>query len=313
MEEEANNKTTNQEIGMFDLLKEIEGPEDSELYNSIKNITIKTIKHIESLYKNKENDPNYIDTDFSPLRFHRGDLIILAARPSIGKTAFALTLGNQIALNKNIPVGYISLGYSDDYFDDFFLGARFISINSDVPVQKIRHGMLKPSDIPKIQEAAKNLFDASIYLMNEPNSSFETLEWKTKILIEERKVQIIFINGFELFEELVDSEKDEYRINLESILGKLKKFAIEQHIPVIVELELPPAEEDNEPSLRDFKKYMIIPYLADMVLLLHRDRLREDDEKQDCKLKIVKNINSWAGDIPMIFNHKTSKFERYHN
>ena len=310
MEEETNNEDTILETGMFDFLKEKKEQEDSDLYKSIKNIIFNTIEHIESRYKSKHNDPDYIETDFCPLSFHRGDLIILAARPYVGKTSFALSLGNQIALKKNIPVGYISLGCIDGYFEDFYLGQRFISINSGVPVHKIRSGMLRVSDVPKIQEAAKTLFDAPIYFINEPNSSFDTFAWKTQLLIDTKQVQLIIINCFEMFEELVDSEKKEYRYNLESILEKLKKFAIEQHIPIILEVELPPAEKDNEPSLLDFKKCMIIPYMADMVLFLYRDSLHEAVINQDAKLNIVINKNGYTGDIPLLFYPEKSIFER---
>lgn len=270
---------------------------------------LNTIEHMETCYNSIEDSPDYIDTDFCHLRFHRGDLIVLAARPSIGKTSFAFSLGNHVALNKNIPVGYISLGCDSSYFDDFHTGAHFLSIELGISTTKIRNCMFTDSDFQKIKEAAETLSEAHIYLINEPNSSFDTLERKAKTLIKEKQVQLIIINGFESFEELVDSEKKDYRLNLEIILERLKTLAMEQHVPIIFEMEIPPAESDTEPSLRDFKKYMIIPTMADMVLFLHRDSSQEDYEKQDAEL-IVLNKNGWSGCVCTTFDPATTAFGR---
>ncbi len=75
------------------------------------------------------------------------------------------------------------------------------------------------------------------------------MERRARILIREKQVQLLIINGFESFEELVDSENKDYRLNLEIILERLKTLAMEQHVPIILEMELPPAESDTEPSL----------------------------------------------------------------
>lgn len=300
MEEENEKKDINLEISMFDFLKGKEDQEDSDIYKSMKNIMVNTFESIDSRYKSKTNNSDFIETGFCAIDFHRGDLIVIAARPSIGKTAFALSLANQIALHKKIPVGYISLGCTEETF----IGGHLLSINSGVPMTKINSGMFKVSDVEKIQKSGELLWESPIYLMNEPNSSFDTFAWKTQLMIDENQVQLIIINGFELFEELVDSEKEEYRNNLESLLENLKKFAVEQHIPIILEIELPPAESDTEPSLQDFKKYMIIPSMADMIILLNRSKEKEEE----AQFHIVKNLNEWTGTVELSYNPRTMSF-----
>ena len=302
MEEKNENKDINLEISMFDYLKGKEAQENSDIYKSMKNIMVNTFESIGSRYKSKTNNPDFIETGFCAIDFHRGDLIVIAARPSIGKTAFALSLANQIALHKKIPVGYISLGCTEETS----FGGHLLSINSGVLMTKIRSGMFKVSDIEKLHKSAEILWESPIYLMNEPNSSFDTFAWKTQLMIDENQVQLIIINGFELFEELVDSEKEEYRNNLESLLENLKKFAVEQHIPIILEIELPPAESDTEPSLQDFKKYMIIPSMADMIILLNRNREKEEE----AQFHIAKNLNGWTGTVDLTYNQNTMSFKK---
>lgn len=305
MEEENENKDINLEISMFDFLKGKEDQENSDIYKSMKNIMVSTFESIDSRYKSKTNNPDFIETGFCAMDFHRGDLIVIASRTSIEKTAFALSIANQIALHKKIPVGYISLGCTEETL----FGGHLLSINSDVPMARIRSGKLKVSDVEKIQKSGELLWESPIYLMNEPNSRFNTFAWKTQLMIDKNQVQLIIINGFELFEELVDSEKEEYRNNLESLLENLKKFAVEQHIPIILEIELPPAESDTEPSLQDFKKYMIIPSMADMIILLNRSKEKEEE----AQFHIVKNLNGWTGIVDLTYNPKTMSFNKGSN
>lgn len=279
--------------------------EDTFFYTSMKNIMQNTIESIKSRYNYRTSNPDYIDTGFCSMDFHRGDLIVISSRPSIVKTAFTLSLINQIAINRKIPVGYISLSGTEESL----FGKRLISINSGLPLVRINIGMLKTSEMGKFHESTSVLWKAPIYLISEPNINFDIFEWKAKRMIEERQVQLIILNGFELFEELVDSEKEDYRYNLRSILEKLKKLAVELNIPVLLEIDLPSVEQDDEPTLQDFKKNMIIPYMADMVLLIHRNRLRNEIEKQEAKLNIAKNNRGCAGvDIPVTFNLKTAAF-----
>ncbi len=279
--------------------------EDTFFYTSMKNIMQNTIESIKSRYNYRTSNPDYIDTGFCSMDFHRGDLIVISSRPSIVKTAFTLSLINQIAINRKIPVGYISLSGTEESL----FGKRLISINSGLPLVRINIGMLKTSEMGKFHESTSALWKAPIYLISEPNINFDIFEWKAKRMIEERQVQLIILNGFELFEELVDSEKEDYRYNLRSILEKLKKLAVELNIPVLLEIDLPSVEQDDEPTLQDFKKNMIIPYMADMVLLIHRNRLRNEIEKQEAKLNIAKNNRGCAGvDIPVTFNLKTAAF-----
>lgn len=199
----------------------------------MKNIMVNTFESIESRYKSKTNNSDFIETDFWAMDFHRGDLIVIAARPSIGKTAFALSLANQIALHKKRPVGYISLGCTEETL----FGGHLLSINSGVPLAKIRSARFIVSDVEKLLKSAEILWESPIYLLG---------------------------------------------------------------------IELTSAESDTEPSLQDFKKYMIIPSMADMIILLNRSKEKEEE----AQFHIAKNLNGWTGIVDLTYNPKTMSFKK---
>ena len=129
-------------------------------YISGRDIMFRVIEYIETRYKSPDED--VLKTDLHWLSFQKDDLVVLAARPAIGKTAFVLSLVNQLVLKKKIPVGFAVPIWSEEV-----IGMRLLAIETGVPGQKIRSGMLKVDDVRKIQETAGQYFDASFYLFNE--------------------------------------------------------------------------------------------------------------------------------------------------
>ena len=128
-------------------------------------------------------------------------------------------------------------------------------------------------------------------------------------MLEEKAVKLIVVEGFDFFEEIVDADKEFYRFELESLMDSFKKFAVKHNIPIVLVMRLPPAETDNEPGLLDFKKNLVVPYKADMVLFLHRDRIKDEVSKIDTKLIISKNVCHATYDIPLKFYPSAGLFE----
>lgn len=277
-----------------------------DFYEPAKNAVVKAIEDIEKQFRSTDVSPkDYVTTGIKNLNFHKGDLIVFGARPSIGKTAFSLSLLNYLAVERKRPVGYISSGDVD--FGR--IGQRLISMESGVPYHKIRAGLLNVEDVRNIQNSASMIYDSPFYYYNKPNIMFAELELTARMMVENAGIQLIVIDSFEYLQEIVDAKEDEYRFDLEELLDNLKEMAKDLNIPIILLMDLPISENGLQPSLCDFKKYMVIPHKADMVLFLHRERCKDAENTPDCKLIISKNENGACFEIPTSFNPITACFE----
>ena len=271
-------------------------------YSSIKETMFETITFIEGRYRTKSKD-EVIETGISWLEFCKEDLVVLGARPSIGKTSFTLSLISEFILNKNIPVGLVIPGTINRD-----IGMRLLAINSEVAIQKIRSGMLRIGDVKAIQKTAGFLFDAPLYFYDEPNCSFRNIKDNVIKMALENHIQLLFVDGFEYIQEIIDADSENYRTRLAKLLTSFKDFAIELHIPIILTVDLPATKKNDEPSFQDFRKNMIFVDKADKILFLHRNRLYNCTKYQEAKLILLKNTAGAIGDFPLHFYPYTCKF-----
>ena len=299
MEEEVTNESNSFPGFSFDKEKD-----NFPFYDSIKSAILDSLDSLNARFKNSTNT-NCLKTGFPMLEFDNGNLIVLAARKGIGKTAFALSLMKKLAVDKEVPVGYINTGT----IDNLIIGNKFLSITSGVAACKIRSGMLKVKDVENINDAASCLFDAPIYTAINPNCCFDEFVLSAEFMLDEKAVKLIFIDSFEYFAELVDADNESYRYEIGKLMDSLKKFAVEHNIPIVLLMNLPPSEDGEEPCLEDFKKNLVIPYKADMVLFLHRERIKDDCKCIDTSLIIAKHVNHATYDIPLLFFPSTGSFE----
>jgi len=302
MAEDINENEEKNELPDFTFNRE---KDDFIFFDSIKSAIIDSIETISARFNNSSNNTNQLKTGFPCLEFDNGNLIVLAARPSIGKTSFALSLIKKLAVEKGVPVGFIDTGT----MDNTFLGNKLLSITSGVSYGKIRSAMLKNSDLRKIQETAGKLYDAPIYTAINPNCSFDDFVLSAENMLEEKAVKLIVVEGFDFFAEIVDAEKEYYRYDLGSLMDSFKEFAVKHNIPIVLVMRLPSSDTDNVPGLLDFRKNLVVPYKADMVLFLHRDRIKDDINNIDTKLIISKNVCHATYDIPLNFYPSTGLFE----
>ena len=258
--------------------------------NEAVNTLLKTVCTTQQ--KQEKNDS--LKTGFGNLEFYDKELIILAARPYIGKSAFVLSMIKQICLDSKQSVGLIIPGN----IDDTKVSEKLISICSQIPSAKIRYPAAL--DDEKITEAP-------LYVMNIPNCSLSDIKISINSMVE-KSAKLIVIEGFEFLKEIVDSDQKWYREDLEHMLVHLKYFAEGFNVPILVVMDLPWTEDGYEPRLTDFKKYMIIPRTADKVLFIFRDQLRDEVLYQDAKVVIAKNNNGEVGDIHILFHPATNSF-----
>ena len=272
---------------------------------SSKDIMFKAIDEIDARYQSKGNgSTDSIITGFSWLEFEKDELIVLGARPSIGKTAFILSLMSKLILDKKLSVGFIDPGL----VDNTKIGFRLLAIDSGVPLAKIRSGMLKTQDVKKLQVSANKFFYSNFYLYNEPNVCFTDLKDTIINMTMEQHIQILFIDNFKYIREAVDADEKTLRTRLNYLLSEFKHLAEELHIPIVIAMELPETKKNEEPSMKDFMKTMIIPEIADKVLFLHRNRLLDAPLSQDAKLILAKNNSGWTGEFDLKFYPLISKF-----
>lgn len=269
-------------------------------------IMYKEIELIDARYKSK-NQFTGIPTGFAKLDtytsgFQNSELIIIGARPSIGKTAFALSMIQNIACEKRIPCGFFSLemGYES-------IGMRLLSQEARVPMHKIRSGMLKVDDVKKIQDAAGRWFEAPLYTVDTPNMRLLDLRATARRMVKNQKVKIIFIDYIGLI-TLEDNKREQWE-QVSEISKSLKALARELEIPIVALCQVSRTAEGDEPNLAQLRGSGSIEQDADVVMFLHRDRLKEEVAAQDAKLILAKQRNGATGDIPILFIPSYSKFE----
>ena len=279
--------------------------ENFDMYKDIKTLLPKVIENIEATYKNDfANEEQYIVTGFKDINFKKGDLIILAARPRIGKTSLALSLLLNIATKKKKAVGYITCGE----FDESDITRKLLGFSSEIPMHKIKSANLKVEEVKKLSEKSGELWDAPIFINDSPNPIFEEIELAARLMVEQQKVEIIFVDSYEYLREVVDADKEEYPYIHKDLLEEYKKAAQDLNIPIVMLMTLPHSDEEYEPSISDFKENMIIPRTADVVYLLHRDRIKDDNKRTEATLITGKNNNGINSYIHLNFYPETGLF-----
>ncbi len=279
--------------------------ETTEIYGA-RQIMIKEIQIIEARYKSK-NQFTGIPSGFAKLDlytsgFQNSELIIIGARPSIGKTALALSMIQNIACERRIPCGFFSLEMPYES-----IGMRLLAQEARVPMQKIRSGMLKIEDVKKIQDAAGRWFEAPLYTVDTPNMRLIELRAMARRMVMKNEVKIIFIDYIGLI--ATEDPKKQVFEQISEISKSLKALARELQIPIVVLCQVARDAEGQEPNLAQLRGSGSIEQDADVVMFLHRDRLKEEVSAQDAKIILAKQRNGATGDIPIMFLPSVSKFE----
>ena len=279
---------------------------ETTVIHDARNIMIKEIEIIDARY-NSKNQFTGVSTGFGKLDsytsgFQNSELIIIGARPSIGKTALALSMMQNIALEKNIPCGFFSLEMPYES-----IGMRILSQESRVPMHKMRSGMLKYEDVKKIQDAAGRWFEAPLYTVDTPNMKLLELRAMARRMVKNHKVKIIFID----YIGLITTENPNAPVydQMSEVSKSLKALARELEIPIVALCQVARAAEGEPPNLAQLRGSGSIEQDADVVMFLHRERLKEETPVQEATLILAKQRNGATGDIKISFIPAYSKFE----
>lgn len=236
--------------------------------------------------------------------FQKSELIIIGARPSIGKTAFALSMMQEIAVEKHIPCGFFSLEMGKQS-----IGQRLISQVSKVPSGKLRKGMLSMQDLQKIQDAAGKCYSSPLWICDVPNMPLLDIRASARRMVEDNHVQIIFIDYIGLIS--VEKPSPNTWENISEISKSLKALARELDIPIVTLCQVSRDAEGEAPNLAQLRGSGSIEQDADVVLFLHRDRKISDEKNpvQDAKCIVAKQRNGATGEVEMYFFPDYTKFE----
>ena len=237
--------------------------------------------------------------------FQPSELIIIGARPSMGKTALALSMAQYIAIQKKIPTGFFSLEMSYQQ-----IGQRLLSQEARISAGKLRSGMLKMEDFGKLQEAAGRCYESPLYIVDTPNMKLLDLRAMARKMKQQLDIQIIFID----YLTLITSENTTIprHEQIAEISRSLKSLARELNIPVVALSQVKRDVEGREPTLADLRESGSIEQDADVVMFIHRDRKEASDasdEPLDTKLILSKQRNGPIGSVEIIFIPYYTKFE----
>ena len=244
------------------------------------------------------------------------DLIIIAARPAMGKTAFVLSMAKNMAVNARIPVALFSLEMSNVQ-----LVNRMIVNVCEIPGEKIKSGQLAPYEWGQLDYKIKELYDAPLYVDDTPSLSVFELRTKARRLVREHGVKIIIIDYLQLMNASgmsFGSRQEE----VSTISRSLKGLAKELNIPIIALSQLNRGVESREgiegkrPQLSDLRESGAIEQDADMVCFIHRPeyyKIYSDDKGNDLRgmaeIIIAKHRNGAVGDVLLRFKGEYARFQ----
>lgn len=291
---------------IFDISQE----KTSDDFKSINSVLMDTYDMIEHLYTNK-SEITGITTGFRDLNkkingMQRTDLLLIAARPAMGKTAFSLNLVQNAALKGDASVAVFSLEMSKEQ-----LVQRMLSAQSNVELSKLKTGKLNENDWPRIIDAMAVLSNAKIHIDDTPGIKISELRSKCRKLKMEQGLDLILIDYLQLMEGEGNNESRQQEIA--KISRSLKIIAKELNCPVVALSQLSRAPEqraDHRPMLSDLRESGSIEQDADIVMFLYRDEYYhpDSDRKNIGEVIIAKNRHGETGSVELVWLGEIQKF-----
>jgi len=277
---------------------------------SISEVIESTIEKLEYLHKKKSEitglTSGFKDLDGFTSGWQRSDLIIVAARPAMGKTAFCLNIAQNAAVKSDIPVAIFSLEMSREQ-----LVQRMISSTAEIDQQKLRTGRLYDKEWIALTDAIGPLSEANIYIDDTPAISSREIRAKTRRLKAEKGLGLIIIDYLQLMSggKRIESRQQE----ISEISRSLKALARELDVPIIALSQLSRAVEqsqDKRPSLSHLRESGALEQDADIVMFIYRDEYYnpESEKLGIAEIIIAKHRNGPVGSVELTFRKEFTKF-----
>jgi len=281
-----------------------------------------TIKNIELLYEKKEHvtgvPTGFVDLDEKTAGFQRGDLIIIAGRPSMGKTAFALNIAQYAALHSDqrTPVAIFSLEMSKEQ-----LVTRLLCSESRIDASRLRTGHLVDTDWEKLARGAGKLHEAKIFIDDSPSISVLEMRAKCRRLKSEQNLGLIIVDYLQLMRGGSNPESRQQEIS--EISRSLKALAKELEVPVVALSQLNRGLEsrtDKRPMMSDLRESGAIEQDADLIMFVYRETVYcekcknrdlncDENHEHNAEINIGKQRNGPIGTVNLAFLGEYTRFE----
>ena len=296
------------EKSVFELLQR----RNSGEYVPIKQVVLNALERIEKAAKSKGVvtgiPTGFIDLDYKLSGMQPSDLILVAARPSMGKTAFVLNIAQHVAFKKERGVAVFSLEMSKEQ-----LVNRLFALESQVDSQALRTGNLKDSDWEKLIEGAGIIGRSNLIIDDTPGISVSELRSKCRKYKLEHNTQLIIIDYLQLMSGSAGGRSESRQQEISEISRSLKALARELNVPVIALSQLSRAVEarpDKRPMLSDLRESGAIEQDADVVMFIYRDEYynKDSEKKKQAEIIIAKQRNGPIGTVDLAWLADYTKF-----
>jgi replicative DNA helicase len=289
-------------------------------FTRIKELLWPTMERIEALQRGGKTitgvASGFNDLDELTSGFQPADLIIVAARPSMGKTAFTLNVAQHAAIEHNVPVAFFSLEMSKES-----LVQRMLTSEARIDAQRLRKGLLRDDDFPRLARAAGILSSAPVWIDDTPGITLLEMRSKARRLKTESGIGLVIVDYLQLMQGPSNSESRQQEVS--QISRGLKALAKELKVPVVALSQLSRAPEqrtgDNKrPQLSDLRESGAIEQDADLIMFLYRQEFYDgpvdkDGNSLEGKAEVIvgKQRNGPTGIVNLFFHKQYTRFESY--
>jgi len=290
--------------------------ENNSSFFPMKKIIVNEIKSIENIQR-RGRCITGVSTGFGRLDnltsgLQRGNLIVVAARPIMGKTAFALAIARNAALDAGIPVAMFSMGLSKE-----MLGKRLLFMEAKIDSSKMNTGSLSDTDCLNLGKAANRLAEVPIFINDSTGISIQEIKVRSGKIQSDHNIGLIIIDYLQLMRS--DGSHDTRDQEVSEICRSLKDLAKELNLPIVVLSQVsrrPEFRDDHRPCLGDLSRLSgsnSIEAEADVVLFIYRDnvynRSEDNPERGMADIIVAKHRNGQTGLVKLSFDEKYSRFE----
>jgi replicative DNA helicase len=294
----------------------------TEGFSRIKELLWPTMERIEAIHAGGESitgvPSGFADLDDMTSGFQPSDLIIVAARPSMGKTAFTLNIAQNAAITKEKKVAFFSLEMSKES-----LVQRMLTAEARIDAQKLRKGMLRDDDFPRLARAAGILTHAPIWIDDTPGITMLEMRSKARRLKADQGLDMVIVDYLQLMSGPAGSENRQQEVS--QISRGLKALAKELSVPVIALSQLSRAPEQRtgdskRPQLSDLRESGAIEQDADLIMFIYRPEVYEGPVDKDgnslegrAEIIVGKQRNGPIGFVNLFFHKNYTRFENFTN